>query len=99
MSSADLRPGQSEPDRIRPTDVGWVAAAVGIASGLGLLALRLANANDLEPGPTVGALVGWLVFWSGPAIVGAIGAANGQREILVGAGLSYVWMGPCRSAA
>lgn len=93
MSSADLRPRQPESARIRPTDLGWVAAAIGIFASLGLLALRQANTNDLEPGLTVGAFVGWFVFWSGPAIVGAIGAANGRREILVGAGLSYIWMG------
>ena len=93
MSSADLRPGPSEPARIRPTDLGWVGAAVGIAAGVGLLALRLANTDDFEPEPTLAALIGWFVFWSGPAIVGAIGAANGRRDILVGAGLSYVWMG------
>jgi hypothetical protein len=81
-----------ESGRFRPTDLGWVAAAVGIAASVGLLALRQANTDDIEPGLTPWAFVGWLVFWSGPAIVGAIGAANGRRAVLVGVGLSYVWM-------
>jgi hypothetical protein len=81
-----------EPGRFRSTDLGSVAAAVGIAASVGLLALRQANTDDIEPGLTPWAFGGWLVFWSGPAIIGAIGAANGRREVLVGAGLSYVWM-------
>jgi hypothetical protein len=93
MSSADLRPGHPQSVRIRPTDLGWVAAAVGMAASVGLLALRQANADDFEPGLTPWAFVGWFVLWSGPAIVGAIGAANGgRREVLVGSGLSYIWM-------
>jgi hypothetical protein len=73
--------------------VGWIAAAVGITASVGLLALRQANTGEVEPGLTAGGFVGWFAFWSGPAIVGAIGAASARREILVGAGLSYVWMG------
>ena len=63
-----------------------------MAASIGLLAIRQASTDDVEPGLTPWAFVGWFVFWSGPAIVGAIGAANGRREILVGAGLSYAWM-------
>jgi hypothetical protein len=84
MSSAEVR--------IRPADLGWLGAAVGIVLSLGLVALRQANSNDLGPGSFVESSVGWLAFWSGPAIVGGIGTAIRRREIVVGAGLSYTWM-------
>ena len=92
MSSVDPRPGPPGSIRIRTTDLGWVAAAVGLAASFGLLALRQASTDDVEPGLTPWAFVGWFVFWSGPAIVGAVGAAYGRREVLAGAGLSYACM-------
>ncbi len=78
--------------RVRPADLGWVASGLGLVVASGLVALRQANASDIEPGSTAVETVGWFAFWAGPALVGAIGAACRRREILVGAGLSYVWM-------
>lgn len=84
MSSPELR--------VRPADLGWLAAAIGLVASGSLVALQRANANDLEPAPGIAATVGWLAFWSGPAIVGSIGTAGHRREVVVGAGLGYAWM-------
>ncbi len=76
--------------RFDPMDVGWIAAGLGLASALAFGFIRGANAEGVGPRPSGASIIAFSALLGGPAIVGAIGAANRRRDVVVGAGLAYV---------
>jgi len=92
MSSADRPVETNRRGHLRPVDLGWVGAGIGLAATLGILLIRSANGSGAGEGSSVVSTAGLTVMFAGPAIVGAIGAANRRREVLVGAGLAYLPM-------